>query len=68
MVLEMHFGVGFVNFEANFQRILIVLVFTLGSILEMLKYIREKPQNRTRLPRGHGGLIKIVASEMVLAT
>ena len=50
VVLEMHFGVGFVNFEANFQRILIVVSFHFGINFGNVKIHQGKTSKSNKAP------------------
>ena len=50
VVLEMHFGVGFVNFEANFQRILIVFSFRFGNNFGNVKIHQGKTSKSNKAP------------------
>ena len=50
VVLEMHFGVGFVNFEANFQRILIVVSFRFGNNFGNVKIHQGKTSKSNKAP------------------
>ena len=50
VVLEMHFGVGSVNFEANVQRFLIVFSFRFGNNFGNVKIHQGKTSKSNKAP------------------